>query len=138
MRRSLDGVGDHLAHFSVVCALNNGRSIVSVNGSNPMNACPNPGLGDRTIVTTVSYVTTSASQGHVSTCTPRRNPMEFSMLVCIVGRGCPYLAFRPHMPRWAIVSTTPRHAVIDADSRLSTLDAEHGEPCSVANVPICA
>ena len=52
---------ESLHNFFVVSAVNNGRSIVSVNGSNPMNARPKPGPGISTNVTMVSYVTTSAS-----------------------------------------------------------------------------
>ena len=47
-------------------------------------------------VTTVSHVTTSASQRHFSTCTPPRNPMEFSMLLCALWGGVvPILRFGP-------------------------------------------
>ena len=92
-------------------------------------------------VTPENHFTIDASQGHLA---PRKEPTGAScddgksryhkclsttlfnmhspaepcgvlhVFVCIVGRCCPYLAFRPHMARWAIVSTTPRHAVIDA------------------------
>ena len=108
-RRSLDGFGDHLAHFAVVSAVNNGLSIVSVQGSNPMNACPKPGLGISTFVITVSHVTTSASQGHFSTCTPPLNPMEFRMLLCalwgVVG-VVPTLRFGP---TWRVGPSSVRH-----------------------------
>ena len=67
------------------------------------------------VVTTVSHVTTSVSQGHFKHALPPEPYGVLHVIVCVVGRGCPYFAFRPHMARWAIVSTTPRHAVIDAN-----------------------
>ena len=43
------------------------------------------------------------------------------VLVCVVGRGCPFYAFRPHMARWAIISMMPRHAIIDASQSVDDI-----------------
>ena len=67
------------------------------------------------VVTTVSHVTTSVSKGQFLNMLSHPEPYGvLHVPVCVVGRVCPFYAFRPHMARWAIVSTTPRHAVIDA------------------------
>ena len=61
------------------------------------------------VVTTVSHVTTSVSKGHFLNMLSHPEPYGvLHVIVCVVGRGCPFYAFRPHMTRWAIVSTTHR------------------------------